>query len=201
MSVDPTNITNYHLSENELQEVVLFWILAAGKNGVTAAKCLDKLLTAWRIILDSQRSWRVLDSQLSPFDIIKEIDRQGILPDELKKFGIGCYRRKAEYFRSLILANLNLKTCSIEELEAVKGCGKKTSRCFLIHSRPNQFYAGLDRHALSFLRDMGYDVPKSTPTGKKYKELEKAFLHYVKESGKTVAEFDLVNWLKYRDKG
>lgn len=187
--IDPKKITNFNCSNEELELHILFWFLAAGKNGVTAAKCLDKLLTAWKM------------DNFSPFEIIAEIDRQGILPDELKKFGIGCYRRKAEYFRSLLAAKLNLKTCSLEELEAIKGCGSKSARCFLIHSRPHQPYAGLDRHALSFLRDMGYDVPKSTPTGRKYEELEKVFLYYVKESGKTVAEFDLENWLKYRVKG
>ena len=134
--IDPKKITNFNCSDEELELHILFWFLAAGKNGVTAAKCLDKLLTAWKM------------DNFSPFEIIAEIDRRGILPDELKKFGIGCYRRKAEYFRSLLAAKLNLKTCSLEELEAIKGCGKKSARCFLIHSRPNQSYAGLDRSKL-----------------------------------------------------
>jgi len=186
MAVDALNITNYNLSSEQLEERIIFWILAAGKNGVTAANCLDRLLSSWQ------------DVSTSPFEIIKEIDRKGILPNELKKFGIGCYSVKAEYFRCLISANLDLKTCTVDDLEAIKGIGPKTARCFLIHSRENQKYAGLDTHCLKFLRDKGHDVPKSTPNGKKYRELEKIFLQYVEESGMTVADFDLMIWKKYR---
>lgn len=190
--IDPINITRFHQSQSQLEETLLFWICAAGKNGVTSARCLDNLLSAWRVVLG--------DLYLAPFEIIKEIDKRGILVDELKRYGIGCYHVKANYFRSLIAANLNLKKCTVEELEAVKGIGPKTARCFLIHSRKNQPYAGLDTHVLKFLRDKGHEVPASTPTGGKYKELEQIFLKYVKDSGKSVAEFDLEVWNDYRNR-
>lgn len=190
--IDAINITKFQATVEELEEHIIFWILAAGKNGVTTAACLDSLL------VNSCLSFG--DFNWSPFDIIKELDDQGILELKLKEHGIGCFNLKAQYLRSLLKANLDLKKCTLEELENVKGIGPKTARCFLIHTRKNQQYAGLDTHILAFLRDKGIDAPKSTPTGKKYKELEKIFLSFVKKSGKTVAEFDLMIWNKYRKK-
>lgn len=92
---------------------------------------------------------------------------------------------------------LNLKSCSVDDLENIYGIGPKTARCFLIHSRPNMRFAGLDTHILKYLRGLGYEVPKTTPTGKKYKEIEQIFLNLVDKSGKSVAEFDLEIWRKY----
>ncbi|NBP02621.1 MAG: hypothetical protein EBU90_21370 [Proteobacteria bacterium] len=92
---------------------------------------------------------------------------------------------------------LDLKTCSVSDLESVRGIGPKTARCFLMHSRRGARYAGLDTHALKYMREKGIDVPKSTPTGKKYLELEAKFLELADRSGKSVAEFDLEIWRHY----
>ena len=42
--IDPNGITNYNLTDEQLEEHILFWVCAAGKNGTTAARCLDKFL-------------------------------------------------------------------------------------------------------------------------------------------------------------
>jgi hypothetical protein len=188
--VDPTKITNYSLSQSELEEVILFWVCAAGKNGVTAARCLNSLLCSW---IDK------LPNNSSPFQIIRFIFLNSDLAQEMKYHGIGCYNNKAKTFISLVNQSLDLKNCSIEDLESISGIGPKTARCFLIHSRENQQYAGLDTHVLKFLRDKGHVVPKSTPTGKKYYDLEKIFLQYVEDSGMSVADFDLMIWNDYRN--
>lgn len=191
--LDPTKITNFDASESELEEMILWWICAAGKNGVVAAKNLDNFLTNWWVTLG--------DVHLSPFEIVEEVAERGLLAEELKRHGIGCYNNKANYMLNLIRANLDLKKCTVEQLEAVKGIGAKTARCFVIHSRKNQWYAGLDTHVLKYLRDQGHEVPKSTPPkgSKKYRQLEDLFLKYVKESGSSVAEFDLNVWNQYRE--
>lgn len=190
--INPKSITNYNRSKASLEHVILFWVCAAGKNGVTAAKCLDNLLKTWR------PKASLVKKNPTPFQIIRYISHTGDLAQELKNHGIGCYNHKARTFLCLAWSYLDLKTCTVEQLEEIPGIGPKTARCFLIHSRENQPYAGLDTHVLKFLRDKGHNAPKSTPTGKKYRELEKIFLDYVKESGKTVADFDLFIWLKYR---
>ena len=115
----------------------------------------------------------------------------------MKRSGIGCYSNKSLGFVELAYSNLDLKTCSPEDLEKIRGIGPKTSRAFLIHSRPNQKYACLDVHLLRFMRDLGYDVPINTPTGKKYKQIEQLWLKLANKSGMTLAEFDLTIWRKY----
>lgn len=192
--IDPTKITNFNLNDHQLEEMILFWVCAAGKNGVTAARCLDELLCTWQ---DTTKKFK---KNPSPFDIIVAIINNGNLPAEMKKAGIGCYHNKSKTFISLINKRFDLKRCTVVDLESVYGIGPKTARCFLIHSRANQQYAGLDTHVLKFLRDKGHHVPKSTPTGKKYRELELIFLDYVKDSGKTVADFDLIIWNDYRSR-
>lgn len=188
--IDPTNVTNFEQNNNELEEFILFWICAAGKNGQTAANCLDSLLNYWWIKLNCPR--------MSVFEMIREIDSRGVLPAELKRFGIGCYNYKAAYFRNIIAAGLDLKTCTVEQLESVKGIGPKTARCFIIHSRPRQRHAGLDRHILKELRALGHDVPKHTPTRKQYRRIEQIFLEIVKKRRTTVAKLDLAWWNKHR---
>jgi 3-methyladenine DNA glycosylase/8-oxoguanine DNA glycosylase len=132
--IDPTNITNYYLSYNALEEHILFWVCAAGKNGKTAAKCLDNLLNAWRPFSS------LYVKNPSPFRIIRDIDLSGDelisgLPEQLRIHGIGCYNNKAKTFYALANSNINLHTCSLDDLEAIHGIGPKTARCFLMHSR------------------------------------------------------------------
>jgi len=43
--VDLSNITNYNLTDPELEEVLIFWICVAGKTAATIAKGAEKLLT------------------------------------------------------------------------------------------------------------------------------------------------------------
>lgn len=179
--VDPTDITDYNLTVPELELTLLFWIFAAGKNGKTAAKCLENLLNSWH------------QDGLTPFQIIKRIPD---LPQELRKHGVGCFNNKARTLKELLDSNIDLKDCSVDDLEEIKGIGCKTSRCFLIHSRQNQKLAGLDRHVLKFLDDLGYQVPKSTPTKKKYKDLESLFLSLTNDS----AKLDLEIWNAYMSK-
>lgn len=183
--LNAAQITNHNCTDEELELHILFWICAAGKKGVTSAKCLGNLLSHWA------------DKLTSPFAIIKKIDKKADLVKELQKFGIGCMTYKAGYFRSLIAKKLDLKTCSLEELESVKGIGLKTARCFLLHSRPNQQVAGLDRHMLKFLKSKGHDVPEQTPNEKIYEKLQILVLQYVKEAKMTPEDFDLMVWRKY----
>jgi hypothetical protein len=187
--VDPTNITNYNLTDAELEERILWWCLAAGKNGRTAAKQLDRLLNI------------LTYNNFGPFESLRFYDMSvtnAALPPLLRDCGIGCYNHKAKAIQSLIWSELNLRTCTAEDLESIYGIGMKTSRCFIIHSRPDAQYAGLDTHVLKFLRSKGVDAPLSTPgSRKKYLELEKIFLTYAQESGKVVSQFDLDIWNYY----
>jgi hypothetical protein len=131
--INPDKCTCFYLDKHGLELHILFWIFAAGKNGHTASKCLNNIL----------EEHSVKTGITGPFDIIQTIEN---LPQELKKFGVGCFNNKAKTIKFLIEKELDLSTCTIEQLEDVWGLGPKSVRCFLIHTRENQELAGLDRH-------------------------------------------------------
>lgn len=181
--IDVSNITNYNYSYSELEELILFWILAAGKNGKTASICLERLLIS-------------LGKEASPFQMILSFGYE-LLPERMKNCGIGCYNGKAKTIWDLVHSNLDLTICSCDDLEKIKGIGCKTSRGFIVHSRKIADYAVIDRHLLSYLKTLGYDVPLSTPSNKKtYSEIEKLFLSLI-PFGFTVSSFDLLIWRVY----
>jgi thermostable 8-oxoguanine DNA glycosylase len=183
--VDPEKITKFDSTDSELQEVLLFWILAAGKNARTSAAGLQRFLDHGRDVF----------GPVDPFTVVKRFGSE--LPSVLRSHGLGCYNNKAESMLDLASKNMDLKKCTLQNLENIKGIGPKTARCFLVHSRPGCRYACIDTHVLKYMREKGYEVPKSTPSGKRYLEIERNFLGLVDESGKTVAEFDLEIWNKY----
>lgn len=182
--IDPSKITIYNATDDKLEELILFWVCAAGKNGRTAARCLEKFINA-----TGGRTH-------SPFNAVRKTKN---LPRLMKNCGIGCYTVKSKAFKELANSGINLRTCTAEDLEKIYGIGMKTSRCFIIHSRKNARYAGLDTHILKYLRTQGVkDVPKSTPSSKKqYERLEKEFIKLADKAGMSVADFDLMLWNKY----
>lgn len=115
----------------------------------------------------------------------------------LQDSGIGCYNNKAKSIHQLAHAGLDLRTCTVDELEGIHGIGPKTARMFVLHTRPAAEVAALDVHILHYMSDRGISVPKSTPSGRRYKELETKFLEMARKAGKTPADFDLEIWRKY----
>lgn len=111
---------------------------------------------------------------------------------------MGQYTRISKAFIAIAYSGLDLRTCSVSDLEKIPGVGLKTSRFFLTHSRPNQEYGILDTHILTHMRnDLGIPTPKTTPTNpKKYYDLEAKLLAIVKASGKSYADYDLEVWSK-----
>jgi len=187
--IDPSKITNYDLTDWQLEEVLLFWVCAAGKNGHTAAKCLHTLLS------------ELNGYEKGPFNALRDFINKHSLPvfaEKLKEHGIGCYTIKAKTMSELVSRNVNLRTCSIEDLESIYGIGPKTARCFLLHSRKNYRAAGLDTHILKHLRSLGYDAPLTTPSSsKKYLTLERIVLSLADKAGMSPADYDLMVWNKY----
>jgi hypothetical protein len=196
--IDPSNITKFNQTQKQLEEVLLFWLLVSGKTAKTTAKCLNSLLNL-------MKDWhkQFYEKRFTYFQMIKNMHEfyKEISPDWLallmKRTGIGCYGFKSIGFIELAYSELDLKTCSPEELEKITGIGPKTSRAFIIHSRPDQQYACLDVHILRFMRDSGHDVPANTPTGRRYKQVEQLWLTLVNRSGMSPADYDLKIWREY----
>jgi thermostable 8-oxoguanine DNA glycosylase len=179
--ITPTNITNYNRTQSELEEFLMFAILVAGKTAKTQAEKLENFL------------W----SCNEPFDWIEKIDKNKILKVVMKNHKLGQYNRLEKAFRGILKFKGKLDSVTVEELESVEGIGPKTARFFLLHSRPNQKIAVLDTHILKFLSEKGYNVPKATPSKKKYGQIEKDFLTECEKAGKDVAEMDLEIWKSY----
>jgi len=180
--IDPFNITKYDRTEFELQEFALFCISVAGKQASSTAKRLEKLLNC-------------SDGNF-PFEKIKNLISKNRLEIELRNCSFGQYSKLIKAFRGLVETNLDLKTCTIDDLEKIHGIGAKTSRYLLLHSRPNMEIACLDTHILRYLKQLGHNVPKSTPTGSRYKKIERIFLEHARELKKDPAELDLEIWSK-----
>lgn len=187
--IDPANITNYKMTDAELEEFAVFSVCVAGKTAKTIAAALDRIFGS----LEWNMGW-------SPFNSLKNAWYEGgllELESLLKKNGIGCYTSKAKTLKQLIFSNLNLRICSPKQLEEIYGIGFKTSRFFVMHSREGCRHAALDTHILRWLRNQGVEAPKNTPGSKKqYERLEKEFLQRV-PADKSPAEFDLEIWNEY----
>lgn len=179
MTVEPRNITNFQRTEYELQEFILFAVAVAGKSSEMQSRKLDIFLAP--------------HTQL-PFERIKQLVAQGNFMDVLMQSKLGQYTRIGKAYVNLAQSGLDLRTCTVEELEKIEGIGPKTSRFFMLHSRPNQEVAVLDTHILSWMRSRGWKAPKATPPLGKYKELEVAFLMECIWSGLTPASLDLMIW-------
>lgn len=188
--IDATNITKFDRSEAELQEYWLFCLVVAGKTAIVQARHLEIFLT------------RGIPSNLinnTPFEKIKWLDENNLLLDMIKASKLGQYTRLEKAFKASI--NLNLATATLDDLESIPGVGAKTSRYFMLHSRPNQRIAALDTHMMRHLRDLGLTTLKTTPPkGPKYEVLEKQFIALADAAKMSIADFDLMLWNRYARK-
>jgi thermostable 8-oxoguanine DNA glycosylase len=186
--VDPVNCTNFSRDRYSLEEYAIFCILVANKPALRTASMLDKMLKSLPGRLPFQK--------LSKHSLTQ-------MRELLKSWRFGCYTMKGLGLHQLVNKGLDLKTCSVDDLEEICGISKKTSRFFLLHSREGQQYIPLDTHILKFLRDNGIEnVPKSSPSSnKRYRELEAHALQFAKDRGMTPADFDLSVWRKYSGNG
>ena len=172
--IDPNQVTNFNRTSAELQEFILFCAVVAGKSAHQQAHKLN---------------WFLDTGTGEPFEKIERMD----LMARLKESKLGQYNRLHTVFQEIVY--LDLAHCTVEELEYIPGIGPKTARFFLLHSRPNQNLAVLDTHILAWMKSIGYqNIPKATPTGNRYKEIEKHFLREAKLRNMTPADLDLKIW-------
>lgn len=178
--VDPTDVTKFDRNDHDLQEFWLFCLSVAGKSAATQVRNLDAFLRA--------------APGTTPFDKISRLIAAGRLREALVDARMGQYRRLVRSLTESL--SLDLRTCTVADLEAIHGVGPKTARMLVMHSRPGQRVAALDTHLLKFLRANGHpDAPKGTPASPKvYRRYEEAFLALADASGMGIAEFDLEIW-------
>lgn len=179
--IDPKNVTNYQRDEAQLQSFWTFCIITAGKNADVQSKKVANLLGKNR--------------HRKPFDYFRELGPYG-LREALKEAKTGQYERIAQALMESL--DLDLFKVTVDELDAIYGVGPKTSRFFVLHTRPNAYLAVLDTHILKFLKARGvYKVPRTTPQDKAvYERLERAWLYHspLAYPHCTPAQADLLVW-------
>lgn len=181
--INPSEVINYERSDNDLELFFLFSAVVAGKTASTQARLLEGFLLS-------------LEGGASPFGRIRAAHENGTLRDRLIESRLGQFNRLEKQFVQAL--DVNLRTCTVADLEAIHGCGPKTARMFVMMSRRNQRVAALDTHVLKHLRANGIEAPKTTPSaGRTYNRLEEEFLKLADASGMDVADYDLMVWRKY----
>lgn len=175
--IDPYDVTNYKYSNAQLEEFILFCVSVAGKTAYIISEKVDQFLK--------------LEKGYTPFSKIRKMIINRTLDKNLRKVKLGKYSTLNRGFAELALSGIDLRTCTVEDLEQFTGISHKTSRYFLLHSRKNPGnIACIDRHVKLWLNERGY-------TSNKYHELEKAFLEEVAKTDKTVAQLDLEIWNEF----
>jgi thermostable 8-oxoguanine DNA glycosylase len=172
----------------ELEHCLLFCIVVAGKKASIQIKLLQNFLES--------------GSGDSPFEIISNMDAAGELADKLRDARLGQYTRLMCCFRELVRSNIDLLSCTVEDLENIHGIGPKTARFFMTCNRSNVRHAVIDTHLLKFMSQyLNLTVPTTTPGSKKeYSRLEEEWLKYVDKVGVNPAELDLAVWKIYANR-
>lgn len=167
------------MTTGELEYRLLYSMLVAGKSATFAAAAMKRFLQADK----------------SPFALVRELEEMGHLKIELQKARTGNYEKLTKGFAEVAHAELKLRTVTAEQLEAFHGIGPKTSRFFLLWTRPDAKHAALDTHVLKWLRYLGHDAPMATPSNSaKYATLERIILAEAEARGMTARELDSAIW-------
>lgn len=168
-----------------LQNRLIYSIIVAGKS----AKFTDAVMTR-------------LEAHFSPygnpFAACFHLDQKWLLLQRLKDCRTGNYQKLYKALCQLFMRKIDLGTVEPEELEAVHGIGPKTARFFIMHFvNEKARFAAPDVHVLRWMREEGYDAPKSTPIGEKYRRLEVQFIAEADKRGITPKQLDDAIWLHY----
>ena len=190
--IDPYDLTK-PWDDRRLQEWFLFGICVAGKGARQTAQKLDRFLRG-----PFPREFEMSSMRL-PFDIVQQMITFGMLAHELRKYKMGQYRRINKAFRGMV--KIDPRTVTLEELEAIHGVGPKTARMLLLYTRPDLKLIPLDTHILHWLRDQGYEAPKSTPcAGPTYRKWELTFISEGEKRGMSPKEWDTYVWTTYANR-
>lgn len=184
--IDFMNLPNYRFNDRELEEFLIFSVCVANKTAKTIAPRVD---------------WLCRQYEGFPLQGLAKYSQPQIC-SLLKRSGIGCYALKSKALKAasnlICRGKLDLRNCTVEELEALHGIGLKTSRFFVLHTRRRAKHAILDTHLLKYLRAQGHEAPLVTPkSAKRYNELEGIILSHAAQAKQTPAQFDITIWKRY----
>lgn len=185
--VDPFDLSNsLNFDEPDLQTFALFCVAVANKPAdITRNKVLKFLEPRGNLL---------------PFDYVWELYQTGRLLPELVKFKLSPYGKMQGAFVGLCQLDraMNLVNADVDDLMMIKGIGPKTSRYFVLYTKPGARVACLDTHVLKYMRDeLKVPAPKSTPSEPLYSQLEQIWLKWCDDAGLSYMDADTMVWLKY----
>lgn len=201
--INPNDITNYHRTEGELQEFLLFCVMCAGKSSTVQAQKLQEFLDL--VESNDGSRYRIKDVIETPFQNIRNLKCEQSLLWCMKRTKVGKYKLLSDCIRLMCLARQlpPLKTWNKSphekrnKLIEFPGIGIKTASLFLLHSERDSRMAVLDTHLLKHLRKLypKARVPKASPQSMdRYMELEDMWLGYCYRNGYDPATHDLDIW-------
>lgn len=181
--INPWNLGGVESDRDRLQAFAIFALCVAGKRADSTSQKVDKFLSARA-------------AGVSPLEYVEWLDQQDLLEAALVHFKIGRYAVLTKGLVALAGIRHRLDEITVDELEALPAIGPKTSRFFLMYSRPDQKIACLDVHILRWLREQGVEnVPAQTPQSpKQYARLERAYLDLCALRGRDPTDLDTEIW-------
>lgn len=187
MIIDPQKPYYFEACNSTLQAFLVFGIMVAGKPADRTARLVDELFDMY--------------GASTPFRKLKYLIDTEQLDSHLRYLKVGKYTLMNKSFRYLVNNHIStdLRHISFGELVDVPGVGLKTSRYFKLYTDKHSMGLPIDTHLLSYLRDIGYDAPKTTPSSRGiYLYYEDELIKIFQSSGfKRLYNFDLAIWKAY----
>lgn len=201
---DFLSLYNPNRTDVELRKFLAFAIAVAGKQAKSTARALE------RVLADEQDLFRfsLHGASGDPFNYVGNYHRVHAMyhtAQYLKQRGFGCYSSRAKAFvemhHRLENDEIDLRTCTIADLEDCYGISFKTSRFFLLYTREDQKVAALDTHVWKYVRSIWDDAPEKVPSSrKKYDEWSEKLLDHlsIQYPMYTYAMMDFYLWAMIR---
>jgi|SRR3954471_24814897 len=175
MAVVPERLTNFNRTQSELEQLLIFSVMVAGKTATTTARALERLFEGFDLTNDTPTAW------ISRWFIA---GGDALVRAKLERARTGNYTRLVKFFGELVKNTPTLETLNVDALRKFHGISYKTAKMIVLHSKPNERHAVIDTHVLKFLRDVigVKGLPKASPSSfRQYELLEDVFLRWVDE--------------------
>lgn len=177
------NLINFNRNEEELQIFWLYCGFSVQRSRAQAQKALASLLDMG-------------EGEL-PFDRIRSLLERQKLRAAREATRIGSYNRLERFLADSIFKSIDFRNGTVDDFMRVHGIGNAKARFFILNTRKGARVAVLDRHILSELKSLGYNVPESSPlSNTQYKRCEEYFLNEADKAATEPARFNLSSWRK-----